>query len=604
RRHSIDGDEQLLELVLPDFASEAPGDLFWLGTEARITGSIAPLQLVSRGKGSEMLLWLRRPKAEAVAEVMGDAYTPAVGAQPGHHFRFRAPAPAGGVSPELVSLWAGATAEYLASRGGSFGMSASRRLHTRYKLSSDLSKTWSDRASPGELVDLMDTFAGRSAVQAAIAIHRGAVLSAGKQPRSVPLAQVKGPELSRHPWPELSKRLGAKPTEEVLAKAVPAEFYFVRAKSFSAFTEIMSFVEQLGAPAADLFDGSSSERGSRARYLAELGVETGDLSRVLGPEVVSDFALAGSDPYLHEGSDVTLIFRLKSPLLFRAALLKALATHGAAHGGTQTSSFSHEGVTVEVARSPDGRVRQHHAVVGELELVSNSDAAIKRVISTILGKSPKLADEPDFQYMLARDADVPADLLAFMGDRFVENVVGPAQKIAEARRQLALSELTAPPVAALLYGWVHGKSPTDKNELLRSGLLAATELQHQSGGRIDWAPGAAPHSSWGTPAALEPLIDLPPVTRVSAVERDSYAEFARNYQLRWSQYIDPIALRLSSTPRGDAKGLHAEFARAAAGLRRRSHALRPGRRRPGRAHGAGHGRAFQLRHWRKVRFAQ
>ncbi len=178
RRHAVDGDEQLLELVLPEFAAEAPGDLFWLGTEARITGSVAPLQLVSRGKGSEMLLWLRRPKSEAVGEIMGDAYTPAVGAQPGHHFRFRAAAPSGGVSPELASLWAGAAAEYLASRGGTFGMSAARRLHTRYKLTSELSRTWSDRASPAELVDLMDTFAGRSAVQAAIAIRRGAVLSA------------------------------------------------------------------------------------------------------------------------------------------------------------------------------------------------------------------------------------------------------------------------------------------------------------------------------------------------------------------------------------------------------------------------------------------
>src|SRR5258705_5561974 len=97
--------------------------------------------------------------------------------------------------------------------------------------------------------------------------------------------------------------------------------------------------------------------------------------------------------------------------------------------------------------------------------------------------------------MLARDADVPAELLAFIGDRFVENVVGPGQKIAEARRQVALSELTAPPMAALLYGWVHGKSPTDKNELIRSGLLAATELKHQDGARIDWAPGSAPRST-------------------------------------------------------------------------------------------------------------
>ncbi|HVY29920.1 MAG TPA: hypothetical protein VHB79_25360 [Polyangiaceae bacterium] len=558
RRHAIDGDDQLLELVLPEFAAEVPGDLFWLGTEARITGSAAPFQLVSRGKGAEMVLWLRRPKAELAAEVMGDAYTPSVGAQPGHHFRFRAPAPTGAVTPELPSLWAAAAVDYLAQRGGAFGAFAAQRLHERYKLTSQVYSVGGG-ASSSELVDLMDTFAGRAAVQAALAVHRGAVLAAGKQPRKLPITEIKGPELARHPWADLSKRLAVQPPEEPLAAAVPADFYFVRAKSFSAFTEMLGFVEGLGAPAADLLDGSASARGSLPRYLAELGVESGDLSRVLGPEVVDDFAVAGSDPYVHEGSDVTLIFRLKSPLLFRAALLKALSTHGAAHGGTQNSSFTHEGVTVEVARSPDGRVRQHHAVIGSLELVSNSPAAIKRVISAIQGKLPKLADEPDFKYMLARDAQVPAEILGFIGDRFVAAVVGPSQKIAEARRQVALAELTAAPLSALLSGWVHGKSPSDKNELLRSGFLQPSELKHEGGARIEWAPGAAPRSVWGTPAALEPLIDLPPVTKVSAVERDSYAAFAQAYQFRWSQYIDPIALRLSSLKRGDSRGVHAEL---------------------------------------------
>jgi hypothetical protein len=559
RRHAIDGDDQLLELVLPEFAAEVPGDLFWLGTEARITGSSAPFQLVARGKAGEMLLWLRRPKAELGSQIMGDAYTPSVGAQPGHHFRFKATAPTGAVSPELPSQWASVAAEYLRREGGVFGTSGAARLHALYKLAGAATPSFAWHPGAGDLVDLMDTFAGRTAVQVALATHRGAVLSAAKQARTLPLQQLKAPELARHPWEELSKRLASKAPDEPLAKAVPADFYFVRAKSFSAFSDLLSFVENFGAPAADLLDGAAAERGSRSRYLAELGVETGDLSRVLGPEVVEDLGVAGSDPYIHEGSDVTLIFRLKSPLLFRAALLKALASHGAAHGGTQSSSFTHEGVTVDVARSPDGRVRQHHAIVGQLELVSNSPNAIKRVISTILGKAPSLADEPDFRYMLARDAEVPAEVLAFMGDRFVANVVGPAQKIAEARRQVALNELMAAPIAALLFGWVHGKSPSDKNELVRSGLLAPGELLHQGGGRVEWAPGTAPRSAWGTPAALEPLIDLPAVSKVSVAERDSYGEFARGYQQYWSQYIDPIALRLSSARRGDSRGLHAEL---------------------------------------------
>lgn len=561
RRHALDGDDQLLELLLPEFAAEVPGDSFWLGTEARLTGSSAPFQLVSRGQQAEMVLWLRRPRREAGAELMGDAYTRALGARPGHHFRFRAAAPGGAVTPGLPALWASAAVSYLASLPGAFGMSAAARLASRYKLSAGSGPPYGANAAggPSELGELMDTFTGRAAVQAAIATRRNRVLSAARQPRTIPIEQLPGPALSRHPWRQLSGQLGGPPPDEALASAVPAEFYFVRAQSFRAFTELLSFLESFAAPAADLLDGATTERSTLARYLTELGLETGDLSRVLGPEVIHDFAICGSDPYVHQGSDVTLVFRLKSPLLFRAALLKSLTAHGSAHGGLQSSTFTHEGVPVVVARSPDGRVRRHHAVIDQLELISNSPAAIRRVISAALGKAPRLADELDFRYMLARDAAVPAELLAFVGDRFVENVVGPVQKIGEARRQLALAELTSAPVAALLYGWLLGRSPADRNELVRSGLLAPAELKHQDGSRIDWTPGAAPRSGWGTPAALEPLIDLPQVAHVSGAERDGYAQFAQQYQQRWSEYIDPIALRVSSNPRGDSKSLHAEL---------------------------------------------
>jgi hypothetical protein len=559
RRHLIDGDEQLLEVVLPDFAAEAPGDTFWLDTEARINGSRAPLQLVSRGKKGEMVLWLRRPKADLAVEIAGDAYTPSGGAQPGHHFRFRVPAPSGAVSPELAREWADACAAYLAGLGTPFGLAASARLRERYRLPAHPRGGGGRGGSENDLTQLMDTFTGRAALQAALATRRGGVLGAVKQRRTVPIAQVPAPALARHPWAAMSQKLGKATPSEPLAAAVPAEFYFVRAGSFGAFSDLLAFMQEFGGPAADLLDGARTERGTLPRYLTELGLETSELSRVLGPEVVRDFALVGSDPYVHEGTDLTLVFRTKSPLLFRAARLKALDAYGAEHGGTRSATFTHEGVTVDVTRSVDGRVRQHHAQVGDFELVSNSAAAMRRVISTVLGKAPSLAHEADFQYMLARDADVAADVLAFVGDRFVETVVGPSQKLAAARRSLALSELTAPPMAALLFGWVHGRSPSDTQELFRSGLASPVDFKHADGARIEWEPGRAPRSSWGSTVALEPLLDLPPVVSVTPAERDAYAEFARGYERRWSQLVDPIALRLSSQRRGDAKGLHAEL---------------------------------------------
>jgi hypothetical protein len=202
-------------------------------------------------------------------------------------------------------------------------------------------------------------------------------------------------------------------------------------------------------------------------------------------------------------------------------------------------------VTIRVARSADGRVRQHRANVAGFELVSNSPAAVRRVISTALGKVPRLADEKDFQYLLARDSGTPDETLAFLSDRFVLSVIGPAQKIAQARRQLALAELTTPGFAALLFGFTHDRSPKDSAELVRTGELFANELNHADGAPIAWQPGKPAASRWGTTRALEPLIDLPAVKKISTAEQRAYSDFSSRYAFMWSETVDPVMVRFA-----------------------------------------------------------
>src|SRR5690606_9207798 len=102
-----------------------------------------------------------------------------------------------------------------------------------------------------------------------------------------------------------------------------------------------------------------------------------------------------------------------------------------------------------------GAVQQHVVVVGSRVLISNSLGATQKILDAINGRVPKLSNQPDFAYMLARDPQ-PSAGFAFLGDRFISAVVGPEQKIKELRRQLALSELLAPGYAALLYGYLEG----------------------------------------------------------------------------------------------------------------------------------------------------
>jgi hypothetical protein len=506
---------------------------------------------------SKPLVWVRRKKSDG--PVVGTLYANASWRRHGHRLPFRAeltapktPAatPARIPAPQVEAAWASAAIEYLEASTSPVWTYAAGRLRARY-LPKEQAKLLALRKpqlkSGSELSHLMDTTTGRISVERALERDRDLFVAASREKPSIALDKLVPPRLSQHAWAAMSAGLGA-PPDEPLAHATPAEFYFVRAKDFGKLIELIDLVDDFGQPAADLLDGQTQSRGTLARYETELGLSRSALTRTFGPALVKELAVVGSDPYVHEGTDLTLLFRVKDARLFGGALAATLAQHAVLHPGITESTFVEGGVTVTVRRSADGRIRQHRATLGDLELVSNSAAAIRRVLATRAGKQPSLADEPDFRYMLARDATTPNDELLYMGDRFVATVVGPAQKIAEARRQLALGELLTPGYAALTYGLLNGRSPTKTSELVQAKLLDARALRHADGAAVDWEPGRAARSVWGTPALLEPLLDRPAVTVVRDAERRGYEEFARAYEREWSDRIDPIALRLHTEP--------------------------------------------------------
>ncbi|HVR21248.1 MAG TPA: hypothetical protein VMS65_16155, partial [Polyangiaceae bacterium] len=501
------------------------------------------------------VLWVRRPIAKANEPISGTLFTSAQGG-PGIRFDLRVKSGAAMPSskPEVEVEWLRALAAN--PRGDSFNGDPFSAFMRRRLLELAAKKQPIRRGSPvspslragqnaTDLSRLMETTTGRSQIQQALQANDTLALDLAREPKRLPLAAAKPPELPRADYDAMLGALGRMPPAEPLAAVAPADFWYVRSRNFAAFLDLLELSETFGQPAADLLGGRSENRGTTARYTAEVALERTELARVLGPSVIESVAVVGSDPYVHDGTDVTFVFKVTAPPLFEAALAKALAKHASAHGGVTKSEVAHEGVTIRIARSPDGRVRQHRASVAGVELVSNSPGAIRRVISTALGKAPRLADERDFQYLLARDAGTPDETLAFLSDRFVLSVIGPAQKIAQARRQLALAELTTPGFAALLFGWTHGRTPKDPAELVRSGELFANELKHADGAPITWQPGKPAASRWGTTAALEPLIDLPPVKKISAAEQRAYSDFSSRYAFTWSEYVDPVIVRFA-----------------------------------------------------------
>ena len=402
-----------------------------------------------------------------------------------------------------------------------------------------------------ELAELMRATTGLGALRAAVAHDRGLRVG-GRGPGDVALSAVTPVTMPTHPWPAMAKELGRAPAAEPLATLAPADAWFVRASSLGALFRALDEADAWGTSAVRAVEDLALESSIAARYEAQLGLRRSALARAFGDVVVGQVALIGGDAYVREGTDLTVLFQVKQRTAFEAALLDAMGEHARAHGGkTLASKIVHDGVEIRIMETEDGDVRQHRATVrtadaGEVEIVSNSPAAVRRVLDVVKGKRPALGAEADVRYALARDPDVRADVLAMVGETFVRKVVGPAHKIAEARRQIAHAELLVPGFAATLFGWVHGRAPASTDELVRSKLLDRAELTHGEGGAIAFQPGQAPRSARGTPSFMTPLVDLPEPTRVSAAERDAYQAFARAYEDGWSgEPFDPIALRLA-----------------------------------------------------------
>ena len=552
-----DGAFEVLQLEAPPQALSATT---WQRNDVHLDEAGLPYAFLSQEAPNNVTrLWVRRPLRDTARELSGDIYTAGSGIQAGLLQHFHAALPERKLDPKLETRWVSALADHLASRRGPFYAFAANQMRTRLPASKAAPVTNAYESSAGELARMIGTTTGRSSVQEALLRKPSLYAELARGQRKIPIGNLSAPRVTRHPWSAMLAQLPQKPTVEVMAKATPAAFYYVRVRDFATFLDLSDVSESWGSPLLDLLDGKVQDRGLREHYETELALEHTELARTFGPTVIEEMAIVGSDPYLVEGSDLTLIFRVKSGLLFDAALLKSLAAFSVAHPGVDTQKLSVDGVEVAVSSSSDGQIRRHRASVDGYELVSNSTEAVRRVIAAIRGKAPRLADEPDFSYMLARDADQPAPVLAFAGDRFVETVIGPQQKLKAAERELSLADVSRPGYAALLYGLLNGHAPTSTADLVQAKLLAPADLA-PGGVAAGWQPGMAAHTSRGSTLGMLPVLDAPELTLVTASEQQGYDYFARDYENEWSEYVDPFVLRVSRTqPAQGATTLDAEL---------------------------------------------
>ena len=133
-------------------------------------------------------------------------------------------------------------------------------------------------------------------------------------------------------------------------------------------------------------DARSQQIGERLRK--QLVIERTSVLRPLYDSVVEDVAVTGSDLFFGEGSDVTMIFRLKKPDLFKSRMDGFIAKAEKERKDAKRTSDEYLGVKYEHLTTPERDCNVYSAYPeANLHVRSNSKAAFFRVLEAIKGKT-------------------------------------------------------------------------------------------------------------------------------------------------------------------------------------------------------------------------
>ncbi|HUG91367.1 MAG TPA: hypothetical protein VML55_11065 [Planctomycetaceae bacterium] len=411
-------------------------------------------------------------------------------------------------------------------------------------------------------VDLFSIFSGALAVQESLQLDtlRDDRPQGRGRPQLASVKELKGPTIKGHPWKEMLA--GRDPAVSELSGCVPSDQYLVQSRSL---IKLVDLAETGDLWATHLFnqaaqDATSARVGDRLRE--QLAVRVSRLTRPFYDAVVEQVAVTGSDLYLREGSDVTLIFKIRQPAVFKPRLDQFLDEAAKSSPDAARSTGRYGGIDYVHVATPDRRVHVFSAYPRpDLHVRSNSLVGLARVLSAIQGKSEtgdpveRLGETDEFKYIrtLMPEGAPDEDVFVYLSDPFIRHMVGPKLKLTERRRMLGYNHLRMINHAAMMYRTQYGQRAKTLADLVDGGcardVYGEGPLASPVGG--EYALGPDGLTGWcsmlGTPRSLVPCCELP-LDDVTQAEAEAYQAFLNEYNSYWRTFFDPIAIRIRVTP--------------------------------------------------------
>ena len=398
--------------------------------------------------------------------------------------------------------------------------------------------------------DLYQVFTGSMAIQSSL--QRATLSSSGGRPGDLDthVSTLRPPSLRSLDFEGLLKqkkeRDGIEPAPHELAKLVPADQYFVHFNSLSALTELLDLMSQWEDGLLRLFTVRAQDNQVRAKLEDQLCFRRGPLSKLFAEGVVSEVAATGADSFVMEGTDVTMILRVKNLGVFRKAADGWMAEVRKKHPETVRREFNYREHKVVAHYTTDRVVSSFVTEHGDCVVYSNSHRAVRRVIDAAVGLEPGLHASADYRYVTTI---LPPSKAANSGYLFVpqamtRRLVGPQAKISEKRRMQCFNNLVMLNNASLFYRLEYGRSPKTLSDLVEGRFVDPAKIVCPHGGAyaFDAAHDTCTCSLHNRLKYLTPNVELT-VLNVSRAEAQEYERYKKRYAAFWQEKFNPYAVR-------------------------------------------------------------
>ena len=320
-----------------------------------------------------------------------------------------------------------------------------------------------------------------------------------------------------------------------LADRVPDDRLLIH---FAKPAALFPFLEKGGdflARAGSFYTASAFDDDLKGRYLRRLGLGERAGRAFIEAGGVTELALVASDLFFLDGTDVTVLMRVKSPELVAGGLRLLGVADVAAQGITEKPTTP--GRTAFWARQ------------GDLLMVGTSRKEVDQILQ--LGTNAKagsLGRSAEFRYMLT-EMPVRAETraLVYLSDPFIRRMVSPAVKIGQLRRMQARADMVMITAGALLYRLDGHRDTPTLPRLIDLGYVPASITMARYALRDDLSVVSF---EWGTLADMK-SIDTSSIQTVTSSEADAYRTYMNEYTQFWRQFFDPIAMRLDDAPNGE-----------------------------------------------------